>query len=102
MTDRHGDRLLLLVQEGVQHVLGMKVEPNEEPGSHVTVTPDTYLFESTPDRPGLGLDSLDVVEVGVYVEDKIGSEVPEDAFSDVATVRDVADRIAQILLTRGD
>jgi acyl carrier protein len=51
------------------------------------VTPQA-TFES------LGLDSLDVVELTLVVEEELGVKIEDEELEDVRTVGDAADRIA--------
>jgi acyl carrier protein len=51
------------------------------------VTPDT-TFES------LSLDSLDLVELTLMLEDELGVEIDRDDFGELVTVQDAVDAIA--------
>lgn len=43
----------------------------------------------------LGLDSLDLVELTLVVEQETGVAIPDEALEDIETVGDAADRIAE-------
>jgi acyl carrier protein len=53
----------------------------------------TYQADITDD---LEISSLSMVEIIVAAEDKFGVEIPDEAFSDLGTVRDVVSYVRQL------
>ncbi|MFN7146109.1 MAG: phosphopantetheine-binding protein [Myxococcota bacterium] len=37
------------------------------------------LFGAAPDRKGLGLDSVDALELAIHIEEEFGVKMPDDA-----------------------
>lgn len=44
----------------------------------------------------LGLDSLDLVEVTLVVDEELGVRIPDDRLGDIATVGDAVDVVAEL------
>lgn len=76
------DELFLTVQAVCAEVLGVPVE---------SVTPASTL------RDDLEADSLDVAELAMALEDKVGGSLPEQKMKEVVTVSDAVDLVRQSL-----
>ena len=58
---------------------------------NVTVKPDSHL------RNDFGLDSLDVMEIMMRIENKYGIHIPYDESDNVETVQDIVDVVQKYL-----
>lgn len=76
------DELYLSVRDVCAEVLGVSVE---------SVTPGSSL------RDDLDADSLDVAELAMALEDKVGGSLSEEKMKDVVTVSDAVDLVRQSL-----
>jgi acyl carrier protein len=76
------DELYLSVRSVCAEVLGVPVE---------SVTPGSSL------RDDLDADSLDVAELAMALEDKVGGSLSEQKMKDVVTVSDAVDLVRQSL-----
>lgn len=63
------------------------------------VSPEDVSSDATFDA--LGLDSLDVVELSVKVEDEFNIDIDEDDLKDVATVGDAVSMVSKKLGEKG-
>jgi acyl carrier protein len=63
---------------------------------YASMTPDQILEEHTLIED-LGLDSLDIMEVTMEVEEQYDISVPDERVEDLRTVGDVADRVTSLL-----
>ena len=50
---------------------------------------DTVITADTTFKGDLAVDSLDLFELGMAIEDNFGVEIPSEAFADMKTVGDV-------------
>lgn len=58
---------------------------------HEYLHPDSYTFDDT--LKSLGIDSLDKVEIGIVVEDKLHCSFPDSVFNSINTVKDFVDLV---------
>lgn len=79
----HREEILSRVRRMLIEALGIERDPEE-------IDPDTPLFGS-----GLGLDSIDAVEVVLSLEERFGVRLPDDASgrTEMRTVNSVVDLI---------
>ena len=57
------------------------------------LTPDTVIA-------ALGMDSVAIMELVSYFEEKLGVRIPDEELSKIRTVRDLRDTIARLLPDR--
>ncbi|MFD7237807.1 acyl carrier protein [Streptomyces syringium] len=77
-----------------QAIIGIRPDLGE---SQVAITRDSALFYATdPDRPVLGLDSMEALELIAVLEKEFGVELADTSIriSDLHTVGDVADAMS--------
>lgn len=72
MTDQHRQTVLAAVVSAVDEVVGLDIGEDDL---------DSPLADT-------GIDSLDLIEVVMVVEEQLGISTTQEAFEDVATLRD--------------
>lgn len=61
---------------------------------------DASSIDLNSTLPELGVNSLDAISIVYHIEDQFGIEVPNEMLADLASVRDIVDKLSTLITAR--
>jgi acyl carrier protein len=61
---------------------------------------DASSIDLNSTLPQLGVNSLDAISIVYHIEDQFGIEVPNEMLADLASVRDIVDKLSTLITAR--
>jgi len=61
---------------------------------------DASSIDLNSTLPELGVNSLDAISIVYHIEDQFGIEVPNEMLADLASVRDIVDKLSILITVR--
>ncbi|MEA2093749.1 MAG: acyl carrier protein [Pseudomonadota bacterium] len=61
---------------------------------------DASSIDLNSTLPELGVNSLDAISIVYHIEDQFGIEVPNEMLADLASVRDIVDKLSTLITVR--
>jgi acyl carrier protein len=61
---------------------------------------DASSIDLNSTLPELGVNSLDAISIVYHIEDQFGIEVPNEMLADLASVRDIVEKLSTLITVR--